>query len=632
MERAGLPAFLVLAGRKLQRAVPLTRTSRCAAVSECATVTRVNVRRFGAAMLFVALLPTLAAGQVDTSRIRDQVRTSAASYELALRRFAPFLGRTAPACNEMVGRFCLIYDHGKDADLPVESAEVREARNRAISALSRATADLAHDTLVAGPLVRLLVEAGHSQAAVESALRFAMADSSDAWSYFLLGLALNADGRISASEVAFDAALERTSPDERHRAADAFYLLSSNERESYRRLPDDARASYLAELWRASDPLYLTPGNEVRAEHFARYVYTRLLSRVRSGGGIPTWGADLEELTRRFGVPVGTGPPWPCVNDVRINNGRFSTEFERARLEARLGIAGTCEGELPQPSGIYHPDLLTYVPPDFGREKLPPQADPGTTEWFYGPVAERNGFLPRTLWGMHPLEHQISRFPGRDSSVLRADVELRHDVAASRDASIELGLFVLDSALEIIAEARDTVQALGSLASGWLETRLPPGAFGYSVEARNVSTGFSARARHPLPLARAGSLEISDAVVLPGDAGARLRGQFGFRPFGSLLLEGDQEISVYLEIVGLEPGADGRVRYRLDLGIAEARDGPVRSPRVSWTGEARHTETVPVAVSLGRLPAGSGIHRLVFTVTDATTGANATVERLIRIK
>jgi hypothetical protein len=41
---------------------------------------------------------------------------------------------------------------------------------------------------------------------------------------------------------------------------------------------------------------------------------------------------------------------------------------------------------------------------------------------------------------------------------------------------------------------------------------------------------------------------------------------------------------------------------------------------------------VPVAVSLGRLAVGSGIHRLVFTVTDATTGANATVERLIRIR
>lgn len=583
-------------------------------------------------MLLVALLPAPAAGQVDTSRIHDQVRTSAASYDLVLRRFAPFPGRSAPACSEMVGRFCLIYGHGKDADLPIESAEVREARSRAIAALSGAAADLSHDTLVAGPLVRLLVEAGHGRAAVEAALRFAVADSSDAWSYFLLGLALNADGRIGASEVAFDAALERTSPDERHRAADAFYLLSSSERDSYRRLPDDARASYLAELWRASDPLFLTPGNEVRAEHFARYVYTALLSRVRSGRGIPAWGADLDELTRRFGVPVGTGPPWPCVNDVRINNGRFSTDFERARLEARLGIAGTCEGELPQPSGIYHPDLLTYVPPDFGREKLPPQADPGTTEWFYGPVAERNGFLPRTLRGMHPLEHQLSRFPARDSSVLRADVELRLDDAASGDASIELGLFVLDSALEIVAESRDTVEALGSLASGWLETRLPEGAFGYSVEARHLATGFAARARHPLPPSRAASVEISDAVILPGAAGARLRGQFGFRPFGSLVLEGEQEISVYLEIVGLEPGADGRVSYRLDLAIAEGRDGLVRSPRVSWAGEARNTETVPVAVSLGRLPVGSGIHRLVFTVTDAMTGANATVERLIRIR
>jgi hypothetical protein len=64
----------------------------------------------------------------------------------------------------MVGRFCLIYSQSKDADVPIESAEVREAPSRAIAVFSDAAADLSHDTLVAGPLVRGLVEAGQSRA------------------------------------------------------------------------------------------------------------------------------------------------------------------------------------------------------------------------------------------------------------------------------------------------------------------------------------------------------------------------------------------------------------------------------------------------------------------------------------
>jgi hypothetical protein len=249
---------------------------------------------------------------------------------------------------------------------------------------------------------------------------------------------------------------------------------------------------------------------------------------------------------------------------------------------------------------------------------------------------------------MRPLEHQLSRFGEGDSMLLRADIEFRMDELVSIGAPVEFGLFALDSSLNIISESRDTVRAIGRVASGHLETRLAPGAYGYSVEAREVATGLAARSRHPLPSASRGDLAISDLVLLPAHNESPTRGEAGFSPFGSLLLGHDQELALYLEVRGLVPDEEGRVHYQLELQVVEGREGAGNGARISWVEEAPGAATLPVTVDLGRLSRASGLRRLVggllpfikrsglqrliLTVTDLTSGASATTERLVKIE
>src|SRR6185503_4088469 len=105
------------------------------------------------------------------------------------------------------------------------------------------------------------------------------------------------------------------------------------------RMADSAQARYLNDYWRISDPLYLTAGNETRSEHFARYVYSRILQRAPVVLGSVSWGDDVEELTRRFGVPAARTQSWGSGLDMQI------TEH-------------------------FDPEQLTYAPPRLSRDRL----------------------------------------------------------------------------------------------------------------------------------------------------------------------------------------------------------------------------------------------------------------------
>jgi hypothetical protein len=69
-----------------------------------------------------------------------------------------------------------------------------------------------------------------------------------------------------------------------------------------------------ARIWWVADPLYITPGNERRTEHFSRVLHTALQQDAVNTYG-SRWGGDLAELTLRFGwaekwtqEPLGTMP------------------------------------------------------------------------------------------------------------------------------------------------------------------------------------------------------------------------------------------------------------------------------------------------------------------------------------
>ena len=124
----------------------------------------------------------------------------------------------------------------------------------------------------------------------------------------LRGLVLYRGGHVAAADSAFLDALQRMSEPERCEWTDLGMLLEPEERSRYGALPCAERAAYETRLWWLADPLWLEPGNERRAEQFARRVMIQLLSAEphdgrqyfdpRKGGG-----AVIETLLR-YGWPA----------------------------------------------------------------------------------------------------------------------------------------------------------------------------------------------------------------------------------------------------------------------------------------------------------------------------------------
>jgi hypothetical protein len=565
--------------------------------------------------------PAIASPQ-DSAAVRREMRRAATDYERALRRAAPYRASSySGQCDEIVGRFCLTYDSGSRDSLPPEPEPIKKARARAIEAFQAAFKVWPADTLVAGPLVRFLIE--HDQLAIDVAADFGAASGDHVWRNLLTAFALHAAGDYERAGPAFLTALSHMRPSDRERWEDVRVLLDQDEQPRYRALGDSAKREYQQRLWRLADPLYLTAGNESHTEHFARQVYARILARAPMVNGSSSWGWDLDELTVRFGVPK-----------------LRTQDFARSSMSME-----------PQITEHYDPAQQTFVPPTMitkpGITEFAPVA-----EWPYDTIRSRNGYAPRSVRKMLPLDHVLSRFREGDSLVVRVDAQLVFDSAVTRPARVEVGLFLLDSIYQLQSLAIDTIEVTQDTARANLSVRLPDKAVAYSIEMRELGSRLAGRARHllppALPLARP---LLSDVVLLhAGESLPSGRNVEHFPARTSLRLKRGESAAIYLEVTGLTPDNDRMVKYTVDLEVMEeARPGVFTravkrlgralgmagesvSPRVTWNEQKPAAVAIPIALNLGRLQLDTGLKRFRVTVTDRETGVRSSIDRIVRIE
>ncbi len=155
--------------------------------------------------------------------------------------------------------------------------EIRERRDALRALLRTAARAVPADVGLARLRVRFALDAG---------------DLADAWSVAtacdveaggcgrLRALVLHRGGPAAAAHAAYLAAAAAMPDSARCAWNDVRPLLDEELRRDYARLPCDARADLEARLWWLADPLWLEPGNERRAEHFARRVQAGLLEFV----------------------------------------------------------------------------------------------------------------------------------------------------------------------------------------------------------------------------------------------------------------------------------------------------------------------------------------------------------------
>ena len=558
----------------------------------------------------------------DTAELRKELKRAAIRYESISRRRAAWAGYGGGGgCDEVVGRFCLTFGDDRDRQHPEEPVVIGEARDSVIHVFNRALLFWPTDTTVAAPLVRFHIEGDSMEAAEQVAIAFDRFGGDRVWAGFLRGLVAHEAGRADAALEQFERASQLMAEEERETAWSVEDLVARDERDRVEKLAPDARAAYERRLWAYADPLYLTAGNEARAEHFARYVWGRILRRAPVVLDAFSWGDDLEEILRRFGPAAGRGR-----------------------------VAGRGLGSFDDIVEYFDPDLLTLTPPRMLAEGLP-KPPPPPDRWPLDTIVRRSGFAPPTARSLGPLQHQLSRFHAGDSVRLRIDALMPLDSAAAHEPGrLETGVFVFDTAFNLIASQTGAGVLRGDTLVLSLDVLVPSSTpLIYSVEAREASSKLAARSRYyldPLPVAVP---LLSDLVIAqPFEAGSEVRAA-DVDALGRLIVPENTRVGVFAEIGRLQDDVSGYRRVNVEFEILEATEPsflrrfgrfmgrlvgrPAAGvPRLAWSEQFALNEPAWISTSVDLTNIAPGLKLLRVTIKDPVGGTSAVTERAILIQ
>lgn len=533
---------------------------------------------------------TLPSGEVP-ERLRERQRDLEWMRRWRLPRTS---GGPAPPCDERVGRWCYWHEDDPDFQPQPEPAAVRRAREDLIDELSRARGRRPRSDWIVGQLVRYEVEAGRPAEALETARA---CRASPAWCAALAGYAHHAAGRHRRADSAFAAALSLMEPARRCRWRDLSPVLEGPAADRYARLGCGERRAFERSLWWLSDPLYLVPGNDRRAEHYARRVLDRMQRDAASPFG-ERWGPDLRELLLRYGWPRG----WRRV----------------ARPPSRPGAEARVVAYDPWPSHHFLPRARAVARP----------GEAAAGDWRLDAHHPRTRHAPGYADSFGPLLHAVSVFRRGDSARIVAAYRMRGDTLPPRPP--------VEAVLYLGRERGASETRAGPVTggpAGVLQARVPAEPHLLGLEALSRSTARAERARYGLDLSPRpeGAPGISDLLLWrppPGEDAAEATGRadplldrLAPRALPSRTVRPGQRLGLYWETYG--PGLlfrshtvsvrlrreDGGWLRRLaeDLRLTEPR---TPGARIRWRGAAepgrrvrprRLVVTLPAAVPDGEL-------------------------------
>ena len=552
--------------------------------------------------------PTVAQAQtVDTSAAFSAARKAELTAEEAIRKYAEF--KPGPPyngqeCDERIGKWCVYYEPaGQQA--PKEPSKVGKARAEAIVALKKAFDIAQGRTETAFPLVRLLVKDGRPDEAIEVARAYAQANNA-ADAHMLLGYALHYARRTEEALQAFAKWHAASAPVVRERIDDIDWLVPPGMATKYR--------MSAVKLWRYADALYMTPGNETLADHFARHAYAQMMAaRPVPSNGEP-WTGDEDQLIIRFGPDVVV-----------------TRSFIGAAMSVRQSFLGHWDN-------TEH----TYFPPDF--ERVVQMRAPVDTLWPTDTLVGRSGHAPPTIRFMRSLQHQAAVFPGVNTLVVAGGTKT--DKAAA-GKPLTGALFVLDESLNVIAKHDAAVTNLGDSLVFVGEMPVPAEARFFSAEVYDGETRFAARARYRLePPATAGRLALSGIMLTrPFAAGAlpTTRTDSSAAPLARPVVAPGQTVGVYSEVMitgddALSVNVELEVRSidkpstvtRLAgwvgsrLGFAGKSNTP---GRLGWTLDVKPHQNNAIALTIDPGKLDSGRYLITLKVTDVASNAVVVAER-----
>jgi len=422
-------------------------------------------------------------------------------------------------CDEQVGRFCYWYDENEPPP-PRELDRVRDARTRLIAVLDSAAVRDPGSRWVMSQRVRYLVEAGRAKDAVAAALACRGGGS---FCGTLVGFAYHEAGDYVQADSAYVATLRAMPPEERCEWEDVSLLIDVEMLPRYRehQCGDPARLAFERRVWWLARPLFSTPANDARTEHYARVTMARMLAEASSAhqGG---FDEDERELLLRYS--------WP-----------------RAWSRSGGGFGGrgsSIVGHEPSPAYPYLPNANVFDNP----------VNTDSLRWTTRPGVVHARYAPAYAVPLLRLEHQSALFRRGDSSLVVLAYDLRSDSVLARASDVRAALVLTrgEESDATTVHAPNKSRGVITAHSVWAPLLM-------SAEVTSPTVRRSARARYGIrpPYAVGVRVSLSDLLL--------------FEPYGALPtsldevmphmkptlhVRGDRKLGFYWEAYGTNPGGE----------------------------------------------------------------------------
>lgn len=534
------------------------------------------------------------------SSIGTQARQQQDAFERNHRLGLRFYNGGADAtCEVPIGRICYWNNNG-DVPPPAERNDAKIEREQLLDFLGQAQASDPRDDWVNGMRVRYAIEAQFP----DTAIRAARACTGTAWWCAALeGLALHNANRHKDAAAAFSRALAAMPDAQRCAWTDLSLWLDPAMQPTYKALGCAGRASENARIFRLGQPLWLTDGNDLENELYAR----RTMSRIHSLGRIPydlQWGDDLLESQVRYG--------WPAAWSVQ--NGGVADPRPPQVI-----------GHEPTPSYDFMPTL----------EAISKPLTATAADWDPMRKKARMRYSTRYAAGFGALPHQFARFVRGDTTLVAAGYRLVRDLEMGKAPyTAAVTLDALDGRAPVQSR-KDSAGANGALLVPLTDAKLA------SLEVLAPISKRAARVRTTVqPLPR--GTRLSDFLLLArGDASLTPSlERNATQAYGSTDIEGGTQIGIYWEMYRqASPGAPLQVQLRAtrlgasfmqkfgaSLGLSKALT-PV-SIKYNDNGRPDGGPGRSLQINFPNVPAGE--YQLTLVVTGA--GGTDSTSQTIRVR
>jgi hypothetical protein len=481
---------------------------------------------------------------VDRAALANSAHSAQLQFEQFRRNNLPEskTSRGGDSCDEQVGRFCYWYDE-KEPPAPREPDRIRDARTRLISLLDSAAAASPENLWVASQRVRYLAEAGRSKDAIAAALA---CKTTETWRCgTLVGFAYHEAGAYVQADSAYRAALAAMPERERCQWEDISLLLDEELLPRYRAQTcgDSARLKFERRVWWLARPLFATPANDARTEHYARVTMAQMLTEAPSAHE-SGFDGDERELLLRYSWPRA----W-------------------SRTGGGFGSRGSSiVGHEPTPAYPYLPNAFVFDNP----------VNTDSLRWTTRPGVVHARYAPAYATPLLRLEHQSALFRRGDSSLVVLAYDLRSDSALARSSDVRAALVLTQG-----EEADATIVRMPNKSRGVITAHSVWGPLLMSAEVTSPTVKRSARARYGIrpPYAVGVRVSLSDLLL--------------FEPYGqlptsldevtphmlpTLTVRSNKKVGFYWEAYGTNPAGE---TMGISVTVApEVKDEATRAQRL----------------------------------------------------